>query len=195
MDRQPACTGAASLERIASALERISGLLETIGAGVSEPSALPNACTEAMPGAVWRRRTVTSGRVEPPSSPFRPLRILRRSRLYDYLAFEAAVREPRPWVDDVGIALAMTAAVLAGDWWLLPALALCAWWWCPSEWPWTCVLPLMSAAFGVFWVALGVGLFDGLPVVDAGLIWAAIAAGFACTMAFGQAGDESEGDS
>jgi hypothetical protein len=120
-----------------------------------------------------------SGIDEPPCSPLRPFQMQVVSRASRRLAAAATSRRPRPWLGLVGVALAATAAPLADGAWLLPPLALCAWWWCPTEWRWTWLLPLLSAVVGVLWVTVGTALIAVLPLPIAGLWWVAIAAGLA----------------
>jgi len=89
----------------------------------------------------------------------------------------------RPWLGLVGIALATTAALLVGYAWLLPALGLCAWWWCPPQWRWTWLIPLLAGLVGVLWVTVGVALLAVLPTSAAGMLWIAIAVGLAALAA------------
>ena len=173
MERQVSAR-AASLDRIASALERISSSLDVL-AGTGLAAGHSASASDAAPAGVWRR-TVTTPSVERQRSP---LRLLLRRRGYEFLdafAAQTAVRQPRPWLGMVGPALAGTAALVVGDWWLMPPLAACAWWWCPREWPFTWLVPVMCAPVGAAWVAIGRALFTTLPVPLAGLAWASLPA-------------------
>jgi hypothetical protein len=179
MDRQTVGTGAAALERIACALERIGSSLDLMSGAAINSSSFHHASASRGLWTFWRGRAVTSSTDEPPKSPLRLLQTLDPSRPLDYIANEAAGRRTRPWIGLVGVALAAMAAMLVGDWWLLPLLAICAWWWCPQEWHGTWLVPLLRASVGVLWVSLGVGLFVLLPLPFAGLIWAAMAVSLA----------------
>ena len=115
---------------------------------------------------------------QPPS----PLRLLRASMvdgLLDRVADEAALHSPRPWLGMVGLALAGTAVLAVGDWWLMAPVAACVWWWSPREWPATWLVPVMCALVGAAWVAIGRALFLALPVPLAGVVWASLPAAVA----------------
>ena len=190
MDRQLVARGVAALERIASALERVGSSLETL-AGTAL-SAVDLTTAGAAPAGV-RRRTVASTPRERRRSPLCLLPVWFGGHL-DHLAAEAAVRRSRPWLGMVGVALAGTAVLAVGDWWLLVPLAACAWWWCPREWPATWLVPLMCAVVGAAWVSVGIALLNALPVPVAGAVWAALAAGLAAVGAwFRIVGDDPEG--
>ena len=191
MERQISAR-AASLERIASALERISSSLDVLaGIGLAAGHSASAASHAASAGG-WRR-TVTTTSVERQRSPLRLL-LRRGHEAVDAFAARAAVRSQHPWLGMVGIALAGTAVLVVGDWWLLVPLAACAWWWCPRDWPATWLLPLMCAVVGAAWVSVGVALLDALPVSVAGTIWAGLAAGLAAVGAwFRTVGDDPEG--
>jgi hypothetical protein len=95
--------------------------------------------------------------------------------LLGWLRQEADQRQPRPWLGSVGIALAVSAVLLAGLDLAIPLLAVCAWWWClrmPLAW----LLPLGLGVLTVAWVTIGAGLIATLPLSAAGLLWASIAA-------------------
>jgi hypothetical protein len=96
-----------------------------------------------------------------------------------FLAALARSRRPRRWLGLVGVALAVTAVVLLGDLWLLPPLAICAWWWCPTSWRWTWLIPLGAGLVGVLWVTVGSALVAVFPLSAAGLLWGASAVGLA----------------
>ena len=190
MDRQVVAGRAAALERIASALESIGSSLEVLAGTSLRTPDLPSTSARA---SAWMRRAVASPTVEQHWPPLRLLRAWIRIHL-DHLAAQAAVRRPRPWLGMVGIALAGTAVLVVGDWWLLVPLAACAWWWCPRQWPATWLLPLMCAVVGAAWVSVGIALLDALPVPVAGTVWAALAAGLAAVGAwFRTLGDHPEG--
>lgn len=160
-----------TLERIAGALERIDESLDEIVACLTFQS-LHSRSVGVSPRARRRRRTAKPWTVEPPSLPFRPSRTLGLEGLARQLIAAAARREPQPWLGVIGVALAETAALATGDWWLLPPLVLCAWWWCPSAWRWTWLQPTGLAVLGAAWITVGVGLIHQLPLLPAGLLWA-----------------------
>ena len=191
MERQVSAR-AASLERIASALERISNSLDVLaGMGLAAGHSA-SAASDAAPAGAWRR-TVTTPSVERQRSPLRLFPAPLASRLLDDLAAQAAVRPPRPWLGMVGIALAGTAVLAVGDWWLMAPVAACAWWWCPRDWPAAWLVPVTCAPVGAAWVALGRVLFTALPTPLAGVTWAALPAALAAVGAwFRTAGAGSE---
>jgi hypothetical protein len=99
---------------------------------------------------------------------------------------QADQRQPRPWLGSVGIALAVSAALLTELYVALPFLALCAWWWCPRmRFGW--VLPLGAGVLGTAWVTVGLGLIALLPLSLAGPVWAWIAAILATSSALARA--------
>jgi hypothetical protein len=111
---------------------------------------------------------------------------LDTARVLSWFSHQADQREPRPWLGSVGMALAVSAALVAGVDIALPFLALCAWWWCIRE-PAAWLLPLGAGLLGAAWITVGVGLIAILPLSTAGLIWASTAALFAVVGALARA--------
>lgn len=97
------------------------------------------------------------------------------ARVLGWFRRQADHRSPRPWLGSVGMALAVSAVLVAGVYFALPFLALCAWWWCIRE-PAAWLLPLGAGLLGAAWITVGVGLIGLLSLSTAGLIWASIAA-------------------
>jgi hypothetical protein len=122
---------------------------------------------------------VRPGIEEPPSAPLRPLWTRAAFRVSRVLAAEARARHQRSWLGLVGVALAVTAVVLVGDLSLIPPLAICAWWWCPTSWRFAWLIPLLAGLVGVLWVTVGSALLAVFPLSAAGLLWGASAVGLA----------------
>ena len=97
-----------------------------------------------------------------------------------------AARQDRPLLSLVACPLAMLAVTLEGSespaiLWLLVPLIILTWWWGSTEWPWTWLLGVMEACYGIQWAMLGAyGLaafsHDRLLV---GILWTAYALGVA----------------
>jgi hypothetical protein len=112
----------------------------------------------------------------------RPLRVTDiRAAAAAWLHSEWAARSDRPWLAVVAIPLAMVATVLAGEWWTVPPLLACAWWWSP-RWQWTWVVACEQAMVGALWAYLGAINLASLPShrLAVGAVWA----GFAGALAF-----------
>jgi len=93
---------------------------------------------------------------------------------------QAVHRTPRPWLGLIGLGLAASAALLINDPFLMPALAVCAWWWSPRVW-FAWLMPLGAGALTVTWATVGAGLIAILPLPTAGLLWISTAAVIALT--------------
>jgi hypothetical protein len=90
------------------------------------------------------------------------------------------IRERRAMVS---VPLALSAALIAGVWWLVPVLALCAWWWAPSgSWEW--LEALGRGAVTVEWALVGAGALAAFPAerLSVGAAWVALPLAFVtCT--------------
>jgi hypothetical protein len=90
------------------------------------------------------------------------------------------MRTDRLWLSLVAIPLAIPAVVLAGRFWLwlLPPLALLAWWWGSVEWAWAWLVGIMEACYGIQWMYVGVYALTAYPRHRAlvGVLWAGYAA-------------------
>lgn len=97
-----------------------------------------------------------------------------------------AARQDRPLLSLVVCPLAILAATLRGSespgiLWLLVPLAILTWWWGSTEWPWTWLLGVMEAAFGIQWAMLGTYCLAAFPHdrILVGILWASYAGGVA----------------
>ena len=93
-----------------------------------------------------------------------------------------AARQDRPLLSLVACPLAILAVTLAGSespavLWLLVPLAILTWWWGSTEWPWTWVLGVMEACYGVQWAVIGTYCLAAFPHdrILVGILWAAYA--------------------
>lgn len=80
----------------------------------------------------------------------------------------------------------MVAVTLAGSespaiLWLLVPLVILTWWWGSTAWPWTWVLGVMEACYGVQWAVIGTYCVAAFPHdrIVVGVLWAAYAGGVA----------------
>ena len=97
-----------------------------------------------------------------------------------------AARQDRPLLSLVVCPLAMLAVTLAGSespsvLWSLVPLAILTWWWGSTAWPWTWVLGVMEACYGVQWGVIGTYCLAEFPHdrILVGVLWAAYALGVA----------------
>ena len=97
-----------------------------------------------------------------------------------------AARRDRPYLCLVALPLAILAVTLAGSehpavLWLLVPLAALTWWWGSTEWPWTWLLGVMEACYGVQWGVIGTYCLAAFPHarILVGVLWAAYALGVA----------------
>ena len=97
-----------------------------------------------------------------------------------------AARQDRPLLSLVACPLAMVAVTLAGSespaiLWLLVPLVILTWWWGSTAWPWTWVLGVMEACYGVQWAVIGTYCVAAFPHdrIVVGVLWAAYAGGVA----------------
>lgn len=89
-----------------------------------------------------------------------------------------ATRQDNLWRALVAVPLAITAAVLAGEFWLVLPLALLAWWWGSREWGLAWLVGVMEACFGVQWGYVGAYALATYPHHRAlvGALWIGYAA-------------------
>ena len=97
-----------------------------------------------------------------------------------------AARQDRPLLSLVACPLAILAATLTGSespavLWLLVPLAILTWYWVSTEWPWTWLLGITEAAYGVQWAVIGTYCLAAFPHdrILVGALWAAYAGGVA----------------
>jgi hypothetical protein len=74
-----------------------------------------------------------------------------------------AKRQDRPWRCLVAVPLAMTAATLSLQLWLLLPLVVLAWYWGSKDDPWLWLLGTMEACFSVVWAFFGAYTLAALP--------------------------------
>jgi hypothetical protein len=75
----------------------------------------------------------------------------------------ASRRQDRLWLAFVAVPLALLAAVLSLQFWLIPPLIFLSWWWASREWAWGWTAALIEACWGCQWAVIGVILLDGFP--------------------------------
>jgi hypothetical protein len=82
-----------------------------------------------------------------------------------FTALRASVhsRVALPHLAMPGVPLAMVAAILAEQWWALPTLAVCAWWWTPRDPNWGWLVAVAWGAVGGEWATLGAGALAAFP--------------------------------
>jgi hypothetical protein len=97
-----------------------------------------------------------------------------------------AARQDRPLLSLVACPLAILAVTLTGSespavLWLLVPLVILTWYWGSTEWPWTWVLGVMEACYGVQWAVIGTYCVAAFPHdrIVVGVLWAAYAGGVA----------------
>jgi hypothetical protein len=67
--------------------------------------------------------------------------------------------------------LLVQASLLIGDMWVLPPLAICAFWWSDRGLRLTWLAPMLAGSLGAAWVTVGVSLLPVLLLLPASLIW------------------------
>ena len=82
----------------------------------------------------------------------------------------------RPYLGTLGVGLAVQAAVVAGAWWLIPALAFLGWSWNARDLQGTAIA-LGLGLIGTAWTTIGVSLIPLAPGQFAlpGAVWIALA--------------------
>jgi hypothetical protein len=73
----------------------------------------------------------------------------------NFLVGRAAARTARPRLGMLGIPLAITASLLTQNWWCLPGLTLCAWWWAPRNRGWEWIVAMGRGLIGAEWALVG----------------------------------------
>ena len=86
-------------------------------------------------------------------------------------------RQDRLWLALVAIPLALVAAVLSFQFWLLPPLIVLDWWWASKEWAWTWLAGIIEACWGIQWAFLGTTFLAAYPAqrLVVGGLWIAYA--------------------
>ena len=86
-------------------------------------------------------------------------------------------RQERPWIALVGIPLEAVAVAIAGLWLYELLLIIPLLWLSPWEEPWTWILGIEEAAFGIQWGYIGVYALNSWSqdYVVIGLLWASYA--------------------
>jgi hypothetical protein len=165
-----------AIERMAVSLERVVGLLEEINLRLRlhEPGRVDG---EASSGRWARRRWAVTAPIDEPKSSRAYLRLASR---VDRILLVAASRRRRPWLAGVGVALAVTAAMLARSPQLLLPLAASAWWSSPDDWRWTWVTPIVGGLLGAAWVTVVTGMLaaPAVPLI-AVVVWVGATLAFA----------------
>jgi hypothetical protein len=86
------------------------------------------------------------------------------------------LRTRRPYLGTLGVALAIQAALLAGLWWLAPALVFLAWSWNRGE-PQAVFVAVGLGLIGTAWTTIGVSLMPLSPgsFLLPGAVWIVLA--------------------
>jgi hypothetical protein len=89
------------------------------------------------------------------------------------LVVTAASRHTRARLGMLGVPLAITASLIAGLWWTVLPLALCAWWWSPRYIGWEWVGAVGRGFVGAAWARLGSSAFVSFPdnAPEVGAFW------------------------
>jgi hypothetical protein len=88
-----------------------------------------------------------------------------------------AKRQDRLWLSMVAVPLAITAAALLSQFWLLVPLAVLCCWWGSVEWCWAWLVGVMEACWGVQWSLIGIYGLQDFPRhrLLVGVLWFAYA--------------------
>jgi hypothetical protein len=89
------------------------------------------------------------------------------------LVLTAASRRTRARLGMLGIPLAITASLIAGLWWTVLPLTLCAWWWAPRYTGWEWLGAVGRGLFGVEWALIGSSGIVNFPhhLLIVGALW------------------------
>jgi hypothetical protein len=90
----------------------------------------------------------------------------------------ADARQTRARLGMLGVPLAITASFVAGLWWAVLPLALCAWWWTPRHTGWEWVSAVGRGLVGAEWAFIGCDAIVTFPrhVLIVGALWSLSAA-------------------
>lgn len=106
----------------------------------------------------------------------------------DKLQRVAIARKPLARLAMIGVPLAMAAAMLTAQWWMLAPLIACAWWWAPRTWGWEWLVAVQTGFVGAAWAELGAVALGTWPErrLLIGAVWIASAASLAVLSAIGR---------
>ncbi len=74
-----------------------------------------------------------------------------------------ATRPTRARLGMLGVPLAMVAVMMAGFWWAILPLTVCAWWWSPSSWGWEWLVAVGRGLIALEWAYMGAGSLAAFP--------------------------------
>jgi hypothetical protein len=107
-----------------------------------------------------------------------PLALLHRvvARSSERVMTAVATRPTRAHLAMLGLPLAITAALMAGQVWAVLPLTGCAWWWAPCSWGWEWLDAVGRGVIATEWAYLGAGALGTFPDhrLAIGLIWRAL---------------------
>ena len=85
----------------------------------------------------------------------------------------AAARRTRARLGMLGVPLAITASLMAGLWWTVLPLTLCAWWWSPRNTGWEWVGAIGRGLVGTEWALIGSSVIVNFPhhLLIVGALW------------------------
>jgi hypothetical protein len=97
----------------------------------------------------------------------------RVSALVRMQLVKATVRQARPRLGLLGVPLAITASLMAGLWWSLLPLTLCAWWWTPTYTGWEWIGTVGRGLIGAEWAFIGSNAIVTFPhdMFIVGALW------------------------
>jgi hypothetical protein len=89
------------------------------------------------------------------------------------LSTEADARSARPRIGMLCVPLAMIGALVAGQWWAVAPLVVCAWWWTPRTWGWEWLSAVGRGAVGAEWAYIGASALASFPRARliVGVVW------------------------
>jgi hypothetical protein len=89
------------------------------------------------------------------------------------LVVTAASRRTRARLGMLGVPLAITASLIAGSWWTVLPLTLCAWWWAPRYTGWEWLGAVGRGLVGAEWALIGSGVIVNFPhhLLIVGALW------------------------
>jgi hypothetical protein len=101
--------------------------------------------------------------------------VLRRTSTVVWLRLvvTAPSRRTRARLGMLGVPLAITASLIAGLWWTLLPLTVCAWWWAPRYTGWEWIGAVGRGLVGAAWALLGSSAFVSFPnnALEVGAFW------------------------
>jgi hypothetical protein len=97
----------------------------------------------------------------------------RASALVRMQLAKATARQTRARLGLLGVPLAITASLMAGVWWAVLPLTLCAWWWSPRYTGWEWIGGVGRGLVGAEWAFIGCNAIVTFPhdMFIVGTLW------------------------